>query len=104
MHYQWFSDALVYIETGLVGLVFFEGFFVIIYGVCKKILKRIAIEENKIEKKELENLIKITSIVAVMSIVNSIYNSALSMDAGYMSYFMLAIPLIIHKRSGTLGR
>lgn len=101
LHYQWFTDAFIYIETGLIGLIFFEGFFVIIFIFSKNAVKQIDRLSNKIPdatNNKLKTVIQSTRIVAIMSIIISVYNSSLSMDSAYMVYFMMAVPVIIDLR------
>lgn len=101
LHYQWFTDAFIYIETGLIGLIFFEGFFVIIFIFSKNVVKQIERLSGKLPNAmddKLKTVIQSTGIVAIMSIIISLYNSSLSMDSAYMVYFMMAIPVIIDLR------
>ena len=98
LHYQWFTDAYIYIETGAIGLALFEGFFVLIFALTRKTIKKINsvyIDVQNGLKSELKSVVNVTSIVAVLCIVISIYNSSLSMDSAYMVYFLFAVPVII---------
>lgn len=88
-HYTWLSYALVYLETGWVGLVFFWGFFALTY-----------LEIYKIEKKSDSRLgiyCRLGRIMAVMCVIISIYNSSLRAESGYMAYFVMAIPFALSR-------
>ena len=99
IHYQWFSDSMIFIETGFTGLFFFWGFFVYIFIVAKKVNKSIGIASiDAIKALKMRIVVQVAGIVAVLCIVNSIYNSALNMDAGYIAYFWLAVPLVIERK------
>ena len=96
LHYQWFTDAIVFIETGTVGLVLYELFFLRVFTYSRKINKRIASEYSGEFSQQLRCVVQVAGITAVLCVVNSVYNSALNMDAGYMVYFIFAIPAIVH--------
>lgn len=40
MHYTWLSYAMMYLECGWIGLIFYFGFFVLVYFGIQKIEKR----------------------------------------------------------------
>lgn len=86
LNYTWLSTAFVFLEMGYVGLLFFFGFFVLIFGVARNQLKH-----------EMENKVycQITMITAICCAMIGIYNSSLRTEAGYMIYMVLAFPLII---------
>ena len=98
LHYQWFTDAFIYIETGVIGLIFFEGFFVAIYIFSKSAVKKIeaiSAGSNDEVESELKTVVQAVGIVAIMCIILSVYNSSLSMDSAYMVYFIMASPVIV---------
>ena len=95
MHYQWFTDAIIFIETGTVGLVLYELFFLRVFIYSRKINKRIASEYSGEFSQQLRCVVQVAGITALLCVVNSVYNSALNMDAGYMVYFIFAIPAIV---------
>lgn len=88
LHYMWLSTAFVFLETGYVGLVFFFGFFILIFY-----------EINKREKKEVCERVHchMAKVVAIMCIIIAIYNSTLRMESAYMLYVFMAIPFINSK-------
>ena len=83
LHYTWLSSAMVYLETGFVGLGFYIGFFVMAFFG----MRRIAMAYPK-----RRQLCIFAEIVAVMCSAVTIYNSSLRTEAGYMAYFVLALP------------
>ena len=85
-HYTWLSLPFMYLENGYIGLLFYLGFFVVVFFYSYMLGKR-----NKFEKYYFQ----ITMIISVMSILISIYNVSMKMDCAYMMYFMLSIPFII---------
>ncbi|MBS6643952.1 MAG: hypothetical protein KH366_10275 [Clostridiaceae bacterium] len=102
LHYQWFTDAIIYIETGAVGLLFFEGFFICIFLFARKmnrVLQNIDIGETTVESRII---VQVSCIVAFMCIINSIYNSSLSLDSAYMVYILLAAPVIVDRQMKVL--
>lgn len=89
MHYTWLSYAMIYLETGWIGLIFYFGFFVLVYWRICRIQKR--------SSGKLSTYCIISKIMAILCIVLSIYNSSLRTEAGYMAYFVLAIPFALRK-------
>ena len=83
LHYNWFSSAFLFLETGYVGLTLYIGFLIVSFiQACKKM------RENK------GNVLhcQIAAIMSVLSVVYVFYNAGLRMEAGYMVYFALALP------------
>ena len=95
LHYQWFTDAIIFIETGTVGLILYELFFLRIFTYSRKINKKIANEYSDDFSQQLRCVVQVAGITAILCIINSVYNSALNMDAGYMAFFIFAVPAIV---------
>lgn len=95
MHYTWMSYALMYLETGYIGLVFYWGFFALTCLCARRIEKRSA--------GMARSYCRVSRIIAVLCTVISVYNSSLRTEAGYMVYFVLAVPFALG-RTGTDGR
>ncbi len=91
LHYTWLSTAFMYLETGWIGMIFFFGFFVLAFFVIRKLEKSC--------DGEVKPYCRIARIMAVVCIINAIYNSALRTEAGYMAYFVLAIPFALTRQS-----
>jgi len=85
LRYQWFSIAFWFLETGYIGLTLFYGFFVVVIVRCLRMKKT-----DVSDKCCLQTAI----IVAFCCMMIAIYNSTLRMEAGYMAYFVLALPFI----------
>lgn len=87
MHYTWLSYAMMYLECGWVGLVFYVGFFVLLY------------HRTNIIKNHANGIVRsyciLSQILVVMCVLISIYNSSLRTEAAYMMYFILAIPFVL---------
>lgn len=95
LHYQWFTDAIIFIETGTVGLMLYELFFMRIFTYSRKINKRIANGYSNDISQQLRCVVQVAGITAILCIINSVYNSALNMDASYMAFFVFAVPAIV---------
>lgn len=83
LHYNWMSTTFMYLENGVVGLIFLFGFFVL---VCIKSIKQI--KNNNGNKM----FCRIAFVCGVIAIMNCFYNISLRLEAGYMIYILLAIP------------
>ena len=87
-HYNWFSSAFIYLETGYIGLLLFFGFFGLVFFCAHGQQKRGA------------SLLhcQITKVMALCGVLIGIYNSSLRTEAGYMVYFVLALPFMKNAR------
>lgn len=83
-HYNWFSTSFIYLETGYVGLLFFYGFYGLIYYCAAR------------REKRGGNLLycQIAKVMALCSVLLGIYNTSLRLESGYMVYFTLALPFL----------
>lgn len=84
MHYSWLSHAHIYLECGWIGLIFYFGFFVLVYFAANRIRKNSTGIKNTYSRMAM--------ILAVVCMATSIYNSSLRTEAAYMAYFVLALP------------
>ena len=84
MHYLWRSYAAVYLEMGWMGLLFYWGFFLLVFVGASKIEKR----SNDLVK----SYCKISKIIAVMCVLISLYNASLRTEAGFIAYVVMAMP------------
>lgn len=97
MHYTWISYAMIYLEMGYVGLVFYLGFFVLVYFGARRI------EQHSTDN--LRTYCRISRIMAIMCLVISVYNASLRAEAAYMAYFVMAIPFALERQQrGTRQR
>lgn len=85
LHYNWFSSAFLFLETGYIGLILNLLFYCMVgflsikkmrSGKCNKFFCQMAV---------------IFSIVCIML---TFYNSTLRKEVGYIAYFVLALPFI----------
>lgn len=95
MHYTWLSYAFMYLECGWIGLIFYFGFFVLIYFKATKIQKNLTGDGV--------TYCRLARIMAILCAVISIYNSSLRMEAGYMAYFVLSIPFVYDREARVKG-
>lgn len=86
MHYGWMSTTFMYLENGMIGLIAFFGFFVVI------MMMALCMKKNEGMNAEF---CQIAALCAVVAIMNGIYNISLRIESGYMIYFILAIPWCI---------
>ena len=85
LHYNWFSSAFLYLETGWVGLLLTLAVFVLCFVMAVRKRKSGACNE-------LHCLISM--VMSVICFVLIFYNSSLRMEIGYMAYFALALPFV----------
>lgn len=90
LHYTWMSHAFLYLECGWIGLIFYYGFFAILYRKTQKM-------ERNCDAAAKAYCI-MTRILLVLCVLISVYNSTLRTEAGYMMFFALAVPLSMNKR------
>lgn len=90
LNYTWFSSAFMLLETGLLGLLSYILFFVVVFFCV-----------HKIEKNNLADAsyCQIAKILAGLCLILVIYNSSLRTEAGYMMYFALSLPFIKNKNN-----
>ncbi len=88
-HYLWFSYATVYLETGWIGLILYFGFFLAVYFSILQIEHR--------SDGMLKSYCRLGRIITICCIIFSIYNSSLRSEAGYMAFFVLAVPFALDR-------
>ena len=95
LHYTWMSTTFIFVELGIVGLVFFFGFFVLVF-----------FEARKASRKPVANLLacQLAQVLAVLCWGIGIYNSSLRMESGYMMYLMLALPFITRRNNSNVEK
>ena len=85
LHYSIFSYAFMFLENGYVGLILYFSFFVLcFFTACSQLKKRTG---NTLH-------CQMAIIISVICLILAFYNSSLRTEAGYMIYFVLALPLI----------
>ena len=85
LHYGWFSSAMLFLETGFVGLVIYLTFFVLGIAYSARQLRR-----------NIGNTLfnRMAIVMSVMCIAITFYNASLRVESGYMAYFVLALPFL----------
>jgi len=85
LNYVWFSMIFLILETGILGLSVYVLYFIMVYRTAKMR-----------EKTAKVNVLycRMARIMALMCLIFIIYNSSLRTEAGYMAYFILALPFI----------
>lgn len=89
LHYTWISYAMMYMETGWIGLAFYYGFFALAF-----------FEIRKIEKNStgiIKSYCRMSRILTLCCMVLAVYNSSLRTEAGYMMFFALAVPFALNR-------
>lgn len=89
LRYTFFSAAFLFLEVGYVGIAMYITFFILCLVLT---LKRI--------REGLCNPLhaKIAVIMAALAMILVFYNSSLRAEAGYMVFFVLALPFLDVKR------
>ena len=87
MHYTWMTYAHTYLETGYIGLIFYFGFFVLVYLGIEKIEKR--------SEGQTKTHCRVARIVAILCTIISVYNSSMRHEATYMAHFVMAVPFAL---------
>lgn len=90
LHYYWFSSAFMLLETGILGTILYLSFYGAVFAAA-----------HWMEKKQRADVIycQMAKIMVVMSILTFFYNSALRIEAGFMVFFVLALPFV--RRNGS---
>lgn len=84
IHYSWMSVSFWYLEGGFLGLVFFFGFFVLLFRAAGR-MERYRKGEGKLH-------CRMVRILAAVCCLVGVYNASLRTEAAYMVYFVLALP------------
>lgn len=84
LHYTWMSHSFLFLETGYLGLVFFFGFFVLIFFAAGQWEKKYVGRQRA--------YCRVGRILAVLCMVIGIYNASLRSEAGFFAYFAMALP------------
>ncbi|MHC1724378.1 MAG: hypothetical protein AB9836_14360 [Aminipila sp.] len=86
LHYQWFSNAFVFIETGYLGLSLYISFFLMIY------FKAIRIKRNN-PSEEFYSIF--AQLLVIICLINMIYNISLRVESSaYLLFLLLTSPYL----------
>ena len=89
MHYQWFHTAFLFLEGGYIGLILFFVFFILVFIKARKL---------KNQKATNCEFAQLAMVISLNCLLIMFYNSSLRTEAGYMAYFVLALPFINYKQ------
>lgn len=92
LRYAYFSVAFIFLEMGFTGLVFYIGFFVLVWIRCSN-TKQMDMEDRM--------YMQISRIAAMCSPLIVIYNSSLRAEGAYLLYFTLALGFIAQRKMHT---
>lgn len=79
-HYYWMQTSFIYLENGIIGLIFHFGFFVISGIQCL------------INRGRSNPFATIAFVCSCVAILNTFYNISLRTEPAYMLFFVLALP------------
>ena len=85
LHYTWFTAAKIYLEMGYVGLALYIIFFALCLWQTYKIFS---------QRRGNRIYCQMAIVMALICCVLLFYNASLSYEAGYMLYFVLALPFL----------
>ena len=81
---------MIFMETGFLGLGLFWAFFVLCIVHSLKYLKNGT--GNKM-------FCQLGVLMGVLCLAISLYNASLRIEAGYMAYFVLALPFMVSEET-----
>jgi len=85
LHYNWFSSAFMFLETGVFGLALYLLFFVSMYFFIRK---------RERNGKGIEEYCQLACVMAPVCLMMIIYNGSMRLEEAYIMYFVLALPFI----------
>lgn len=85
LHYTWFTSAILFLETGFIGLGIYTSVFIACFFQA---YSRTKTKTGNLMHNQLAILISILCVILIF------YNSSLRIESGYMMYFVLALPFI----------
>ena len=90
LKFLWFSAPFITLETGFLGLTLYIGFFILIFVLTLSYAKSYGNEKS---------VFQLAGIVALVCPLIIVYNSSLRTEAGYMIFFVLALPFVLLNKS-----
>ncbi len=95
LNYTWLTSAMLFLETGFVGLILYALFFVVCVVYCFQKLKRNT--GNRL-------FCQMGIIISIFSLVLMFYNSTLRIEAAYVIYFVLSLPFLSSKQEVPIAK
>ncbi len=93
LSYNWFSCAILFLETGYIGLLLYASFFITI--IVLSIIKSKSNPDSKIN-------CMFSVEMAVLSLILIVYNASLRSEAGFLVFFALAVPFVSGARTSEI--
>jgi len=94
LNYFWFSSSFLVLETGIIGLATYIYFFLFMFFAIRKKEKSDAANSLYCQQ---------AKIITVMCFFLIVLNATLRTEAGFMVYFILALPFIKDTTNSGLG-
>ena len=95
LNYNWFSTAFLLLETGITGLICYVTFIVLVFVKAVRVRKA---------NKQREFECQMAQVFTVVLLVVFAYNSSLRTEAGYMAFFILALPFIRDRKTVSMQK
>ena len=90
LHWAWFTDAQIYLETGYVGLVCYATFFAVLGVRALRLRKGLEGSDGM--------LVEMGAVMALSCLMLIVYNCVLTVDpGGYLIFLFLAMPLVVDR-------
>lgn len=90
LHWTWFTDAQIYLETGYVGLACYTAFFIVLGAHAFRLREGLEASEAA--------LVETGGAMAFFCVLLIVYNCVLTVDpGGYLIFFFLAMPLVVDR-------
>lgn len=84
-HYLYFLYALLFLETGVIGLALYVSFFVLVFVKTVQLYKKGVADKGACQ---------LAIIISLICIIMTFYNISLRVEIGFLIYFVLALPII----------
>ncbi len=84
LNYNWFSSAMLFLETGIIGLTSYLAFFVMCFVFARR----------QIKKGANELFCRIGMVMSAVCFILVFYNSSLRTEVAYLAFFSLALPFV----------
>ena len=85
LHYNWFSSAFMFLETGIIGFFLYLLFFIRVYIFAGKRFKT---------GEGVPEACQLVRVLAPVCLLLIIYNASMRVEEAYIMYFVLALPFV----------
>lgn len=89
IRYDWFTSSATLLEQGWLGMCFYVGFFLLIFYLA-----------GKAKKNAGEDLLfcYMSQALSVISVMLMLYNNSMTLESGFIVYFILTIPFFAREQ------